>query len=43
MINQESIERIHIDECQLNIPSYYEQNYGYINPLISSSFSFFNI
>ena len=39
IINQESIERIHIDECQLNIPSYYEQNYGYINPLISSSFS----
>ena len=39
IINQESIERIHIDECELNIPNSYQQSYGYINPLISTSFN----
>ena len=38
-VTQEIIERIHIDDCEVTIPNQYEQNYGYLNPLIETNFS----
>ncbi len=39
VVNQQEIDRIHRSECEINIPNTYDQNYGYLNPLISTFFN----
>lgn len=38
-INQELVERINRATCEIAIPEQYEQDYGYLNPLIETSFN----
>tara|TARA_Y100000996_G_scaffold23308_1_gene16821 strand:+ start:276 stop:3299 length:3024 start_codon:yes stop_codon:yes gene_type:complete len=38
-ITQTQLERIHKNDCEINIPNEYEQNYGYLNPLLETNFN----